>query len=262
MFFKENKFKKTYESWRLADRAVVSPFCNYSKVHVSIFWVNTLHKRHWVITSQMQSITITITSTSSITITNKQNHNVIDYDFIESNHDYNCDYICLETSSERKQKPIWMVWYKYILRQHTIWINAINEIINLWGSSTGKKKKYFINCWLRCSYSQQTSGVTRGFELKGKFSWKTPTVLWDPVNTSEKKNLRNDGESGCGWLYYNPKLTENILQNDKNLLKIKRILKPKYKLSEGLVFTFSWPGGQFTYLPCHQLLHCNKHWID
>jgi len=32
---------------------------------------------------------------------NKQNHNVIDYDYIESNHDY----ICLETSSERKQNP-------------------------------------------------------------------------------------------------------------------------------------------------------------
>jgi len=31
----------------------------------------------------------------------KQNHNVIDYDHIVSNHDYNC----LETSSERKQNP-------------------------------------------------------------------------------------------------------------------------------------------------------------
>jgi len=41
----------------------------------------------------------------TITITNKQNHNVIDYDYIESNHDYNRDYICLETSSERKQNP-------------------------------------------------------------------------------------------------------------------------------------------------------------
>jgi len=42
-------------------------------------------------------------ATCSITITNKQNHNVIDYDYIESNHDYNHDYICPETSSERKQ---------------------------------------------------------------------------------------------------------------------------------------------------------------
>jgi len=41
-------------------------------------------------------------ATCSITITNKQNHIVIDCD--ESNHDYNRDYICLETSSERKQK--------------------------------------------------------------------------------------------------------------------------------------------------------------
>jgi len=43
----------------------------------------------------------------AITITNKQNHNVIDYeyDYIESNHDCNRDYICRETSSERKQTP-------------------------------------------------------------------------------------------------------------------------------------------------------------
>jgi len=34
---------------------------------------------------------------------NKQNHNVIDYDYIVSDHDYSRDYICLETSSERKQ---------------------------------------------------------------------------------------------------------------------------------------------------------------
>ena len=33
----------------------------------------------------------------------KQNHNVVDYDCIVSNHDYNRDYICLETSSESKQ---------------------------------------------------------------------------------------------------------------------------------------------------------------
>ena len=41
----------------------------------------------------------------SIRITNKQNHNVIDHDYIVSNHDYNRAYICLETSSERKQNP-------------------------------------------------------------------------------------------------------------------------------------------------------------
>jgi len=34
-------------------------------------------------------------------ITNKQNYNVVDYDYIESNHNY----ICLETSSERKKNP-------------------------------------------------------------------------------------------------------------------------------------------------------------
>jgi len=36
---------------------------------------------------------------------NNQNHNVIDYDYIESNHHYNHDFICLETSSERNQTP-------------------------------------------------------------------------------------------------------------------------------------------------------------
>jgi len=36
---------------------------------------------------------------ATYSITNKQNHNVINYDYTESNHDY----ICLETSSEGKQ---------------------------------------------------------------------------------------------------------------------------------------------------------------
>jgi len=44
-------------------------------------------------------------ATCSITITNKQNHIVIDYDYIESNHDYNRNYNCLETSSEQQQNP-------------------------------------------------------------------------------------------------------------------------------------------------------------
>jgi len=33
----------------------------------------------------------------------KQNRNVIDYDYNESNHDYNRDYICIETSSEKNK---------------------------------------------------------------------------------------------------------------------------------------------------------------
>jgi len=53
-------------------------------------------------------------------ITNNQNHNVIDYDYIESNHDYNREYICRETSSERKQTPFAWFDVKYIFRQHTI----------------------------------------------------------------------------------------------------------------------------------------------
>ena len=42
---------------------------------------------------------------ATCSITNKQNYNVIDCDYIESNHNYNRDYICLETSSERKGNP-------------------------------------------------------------------------------------------------------------------------------------------------------------
>ena len=65
-------------------------------------------------------------ATSSITITNKQNHNVNDYDYIENNHDYNRECICLETFSERKQTPF--VWFnvsifsdnmRYEWMQHT-----------------------------------------------------------------------------------------------------------------------------------------------
>jgi len=48
-------------------------------------------------------------ATCLITVTNKQNHNVIDYNYIESNQDYNRDYICLETSPEQKQTPF--AWF-------------------------------------------------------------------------------------------------------------------------------------------------------
>ena len=64
---------------------------------------------------------------ATCSITNKQNHNVIDYDYIESNHDYNRITFVLK----HKTKPICMVWCKYIFRQHTILLNAINEITNL-----------------------------------------------------------------------------------------------------------------------------------
>jgi len=50
-----------------------------------------------------------VTCSITITITNKQNHNVIDYDYVESNHDYNREYIGLETSSEQKQTTL--AWF-------------------------------------------------------------------------------------------------------------------------------------------------------
>jgi len=36
--------------------------------------------------------------------------------------------------------------------------------------------------------------------------------------------------------------TSEKRKKNNNLLKAKSILKPKYKLSGGPVFTFSWPG--------------------
>jgi len=51
-------------------------------------------------------------------------HNVIDYDYIESDHDYNRDYICLETSSERKQTPF--AWFD-VYFQTTYDMNECNK---------------------------------------------------------------------------------------------------------------------------------------
>jgi len=51
---------------------------------------------------------------------NEQNNNIIDYDYIESNQHYNRDYICLETFSKRKQKPICKLSRKYIFRTYDL----------------------------------------------------------------------------------------------------------------------------------------------
>jgi len=40
---------------------------------------------------------------ATCSITNKQNHILIYYNYIESNHDYNRDYICLETPSKENK---------------------------------------------------------------------------------------------------------------------------------------------------------------
>jgi len=48
----------------------------------------------------------------------------------------------------------------------------------------------------------------------------------------------------CTKTLYHRKLFRKT-QKSNNLLKTKRILKPKYKLSGEQVFTFSLPGGQF-----------------
>jgi len=65
-----------------------------------------------------------------------------------------------------------------------------------------------------------------------------------PLANTQKKNLLNDDESGCGYLYQIHKSPENNPKNAKNnnLLKTKRILKPKYKYSEV----------QFSHLACQE----------
>ena len=95
---------------------------------------------------------------------------VIDYDYIESNHDYNRDYNCLETFSEKK--TICVVSRKYNFRQRTIWMNAICETTKLQRLSTEKNKNH---CWLRCLCRQQTSCVDRSLNQGGRLSWKKPT---------------------------------------------------------------------------------------
>jgi len=64
-----------------------------------------------------------------LTITNNQNHNVIDYDYIERNHDYNRDYIRNKTFSEQKQTAC--AWLEVSIFSDNIRMNAVNEIANL-----------------------------------------------------------------------------------------------------------------------------------
>ena len=52
-------------------------------------------------------------ATCSITNTNKQNHNVNDYDYVESNHNCNRDCICLETPSQWKQNYLHGLMWVY-----------------------------------------------------------------------------------------------------------------------------------------------------
>jgi len=58
-------------------------------------------------------------------ITNTQNTDVFDYDYIESNHDYNRDYICLGTFSEKKQNPF--AWFHVSILSGNIDMNEYNK---------------------------------------------------------------------------------------------------------------------------------------
>jgi len=59
--------------------------------------------------------------------------------------------------------------------------------------------------------------------------------------------VRNDGESGYGWLRQNHNSLEKAPKTQKNnsILKIKRKIKPKNKLSWSAVFTFILIQGHF-----------------
>ena len=79
--------------------------------------------------------------TCSITVTNKQNHNAIDYDYIESNHDYNRDFILSSDILRKKTHPF--AWFDVrIFQAIRIWTNAINNITNHEGVGTEKNKKW------------------------------------------------------------------------------------------------------------------------
>jgi len=68
------------------------------------------------------------------------------------------------------------------------------------------------------------------------------TTVEDPLTyTRKKKTFRNNGESGCGWLYQNPKSPGNTAKTQQSTENQKNT-EQKYKLSEVLVFTFRLPG--------------------
>jgi len=77
-------------------------------------------------------------------------------------------------------------------------MNAIKEITNLQGLSTGKNKNH---CWLRCLCKQQTSCVGRRARGEDLSEISPLAIVRGPLATTQKKYFGNDGESGCGWLY-------------------------------------------------------------
>jgi len=68
-------------------------------------------------------------ATCTITIADKQNRSVIDYGngYLESNHDYNRDRICLEAFSERRQKTF--AWF-HVSILYVCWpLNRLQDTI-------------------------------------------------------------------------------------------------------------------------------------
>jgi len=75
-------------------------------------------------------------------------------------------------------------------------MNAINEITNLYGSSTGKNYNKYL---MRCSCRQQTSDVTRGLSWRGNLAERGQLVsVGDLQVTNQKKTeiMVNPGAAG------------------------------------------------------------------
>jgi len=88
---------------------------------VGKLWLNISETQLWL-TADIEGVyntNVRLLATCSITIMNEQNHNV------ENNHNYKHDYICLETSSERKQ--ISFAWFDVSIFQTTYDINECNK---------------------------------------------------------------------------------------------------------------------------------------
>ena len=107
------------------------------------------------------------------------------------------------------------------------------------------------------------SGVTRGLSQGGKRNWKAPTGHCKGTTSQHlEKNLRNDGESGWGGMatlkpLNHPKILRKI-RRDNNLLKTKRILKPKYK-PRGCHFIHFFARGVVRLTAPHRQL---RHWFQ
>jgi len=63
----------------------------------------------------------------------------------------------------------------------------------------------------------ESSGVTTGLSHGQNVAERGPLVtVGGSLANTRKKKLENNGESGCGWLYRNPKSPQNNPKSEKN----------------------------------------------